>query len=429
MRARLLARPSAMRGARPHPRRDYSELDMTSPFLGRRRIGPGARDRLAARSRCAARARPDPLGRAPRRSAAVQPAARAGSSARSPVGRRVAARARDRGLGRARSGGPHLQRGQELPRAARGRGGRRRAAARRARDRRLAAAGHRLRRQRAQPRGDVGAPAHADERVERHQLRAARHRGPLAQGGAGSAAGSRAEGRRAAAADARHLLGIQRRAHQPARTGPAAPVPRAAARGVPGARAAPARRRTRLCMARLRRRLGRRAGRRAPAVGARRLALGRRRVDQRTRPGAHRPVDAGRRQARGAAAHRRSLAALDGRAVRHRAVLRPAAVAQPRRQGLRRRVARGILHARRRRPHGVGGSCLQRRGRAALARSGAHARRDPPDRRSAEALPPLPRAGQGGEGAAHAARPGKPDANSAAPPSPRPSPQAGRERS
>ena len=78
-----------------------------------------------------------------------------------------------------------------------------------------------------------------------------------------------------------------------------------------------------------------------------------------------------------AAAHRRSLAALDGRAVRHRAVLRPAAVAQPRRQGLRRRVARGILHARRRRPHGVGGSCLQRRGRAALAGSGARARRDP----------------------------------------------------
>ena len=105
------------------------------------------------------------------------------------------------------------------------------------------------------------------------------------------------EGRRAAAADARQLLGIQRRAHQPARAGAAAPVPRPLPE---------------VFRERVLRPLGggaafawrgyddawidccRGVGR--GAIGARRHALGRRRVDQRARPGAHRPAAARRRQ-------------------------------------------------------------------------------------------------------------------------------------
>ena len=86
------------------------------------------------------------------------------------------------------------------------------------------------------------------------------------------------------------LLGIQRRPHQPARARAAAPVPPAAARGLRRARARAARRRRRLRLAGLRRRLDRSARRRPRPVGPGRIALGRRRLDQRARPGAHRPA-------------------------------------------------------------------------------------------------------------------------------------------
>ncbi len=136
-------------------------------------------------------------------------------------------------------------------------------------------------------------------------VRPARHGRPLAQGGAGPAPRGRPQGRRPSAAGAGQLLGIQRRAHQPARARPAASLPPAAARSVSRAAAAAARWRRRLCLARLRRRLGRAAGRRPGAVGAGRHALGRGRLDQRPRPGAHRPARARRRGRRGSAADRR----------------------------------------------------------------------------------------------------------------------------
>ena len=103
-------------------------------------------------------------------------------------------------------------------------------------------------------------------------------------------------------------------------------------------RAAAARRRRRLRLARLRRRLGRAARRRPGAVGAGRHALGRRRLDQRPRPGAHRPAAAGRRRRRRPAADPERLDREDEGALADRAVLRPAALAEPRRQGLPGRV-------------------------------------------------------------------------------------------
>ena len=151
-----------------------------------------------------------------------------GACARAAVGRGRGSAARDRRLGRAGARRPHIQRRQDLPRPARRRRPEAGAAARRRRAGRGAPARHRLRRQRAQPRRHVDASADADERMGRDQLRHSRHRRSLAQGRAGPAARRRSERRGAAAAGAGHLLGIQRRAHQPARAGAAAPVPPAA---------------------------------------------------------------------------------------------------------------------------------------------------------------------------------------------------------
>ena len=100
------------------------------------------------------------------------------------------------------------------------------------------------------------------------------------------------------AARAGQLLGIQRRAHQPALAGVAPPLQAAAAAGVPRKRAAADRRRPRFPLGGLRRCVGR-DRRPAHAVRSGRHALGRRRDDQRARPGAHRPADAGRRRAPG----------------------------------------------------------------------------------------------------------------------------------
>ena len=244
-------------------------------------------------------------------------------------------------MGRARPRRPHVQRRQDLPRAARRRRAAAGPAARRGRARLGAPARDRLRRQRAQPRRHLGAPADADERVGRHVVRPARHRRPLAQGRAGPASARGTEGRRAAAARAGQLLGIQRRPHQPARARAAAPVPPAAARGLRRARARAARRRRRLRLAGLRRCLDRSSRRRPRPLGSGRIALGRRRLDQRARPGAHRPAPPRRRGRRRPPADRERMDRAHVRALRDRAVLRPASLAEPRTAAPSRECRRG----------------------------------------------------------------------------------------
>ena len=155
----------------------------------------------------------------------------------------------------------------------------------------------------AQPHHHLGAPAGADQRVGGQLLRPARHGGPLPQGRARPAARPPA---------ARATRGRCRRRAATGNTTTCASTScrwrcctcsaRRCRRCFATRCMRPHRRQRRLALGRLRRRLDRAAtasGRRACAVGARRHALGRRRVDQRARPGAPRPVAAGRRHARG----------------------------------------------------------------------------------------------------------------------------------
>ena len=200
---------------------------------------------MAARSGGAAGAGRDAVGRAPRRPAAVQPPARAGACARAAVRRHPRRTAREvAAWGEPRSRRPHVQRRQDLSRAARGRRARARPAARRGRARRRAPAGHRLRR-RAQPHASPGRTCcsrRANGRARCFGLPDTV--GSLPRGRARSAAAATA--RRASARPlqrAGHLLGIQRRAHQPALACAAASVRPAAAARCSARRAAAARRR------------------------------------------------------------------------------------------------------------------------------------------------------------------------------------------
>ncbi|CAD5371113.1 hypothetical protein RA210_U140075 [Rubrivivax sp. A210] len=186
-------------------------------------------------------------------------------------------------------------------------------------------------------------------------LRPARPGGPLAEGRTRPAPRWRPQGWKPPSAGAGHVLGIQRRAHQPALAGLAAPVPRTAAAGHARRAAATAGRAGHLPLGRLRRRLDH-AGRSAPSLGSRWHTLGRRRDGQRSRPGPARPAAAGWRYAPGPGAAARGLGAPHGPAHRDRAVLRLAGVAEPRGPAVRGRIGRRDVHAGCRWPHGLGGA-------------------------------------------------------------------------
>lgn len=219
-------------------------------------------------------------------------------------------------MGRSPPCGPHVQCREDVSRIAR----RHRARARPAETRRAAeraSSRHRLRFA-AQPRDHLGAPPHADQRVGRRLLRDPGPGGSLPPGGARSQAGERKEGRQTPAPRARHVLGIQRRAHQPALARAVAPLSSPAAGNLHGIGAHAAGRLGQFPLGGLRRRMG--GDRRAPhAVGAGRLALGRGRLDQRARPGAHRADAARRRLARGASNRAGGLGAAHAAALRDRA--------------------------------------------------------------------------------------------------------------
>ena len=237
-------------------------------------------------------------------------------------------------------------------------------------------------------------------------LRRARHGGSLPPGLARPAPDHRHQGRRTAAAVARHVLGVQRRSHQPALARLAAPVRRATARCAARRADAAARRERRLALGGLRRRVGRTAAwvqfgvgvrgnvrggfsgcnrrRHAPrAVGARRNALGRRPVDQRARPGAHCATAAGRRLARRRATVAGALGGAHAPALRHGAVLRLADVVEPRRQDLPRFVGGQQLHGRCRWALCVDRAGARGGGGGALDRPGARARVRRPSGRGA----------------------------------------------
>ena len=99
-----------------------------------------------------------------------------------------------------------------------------------------------------------------------------------------------------------------------------------------------------------------------------RHALGRRREDQRARPGAHRPTATRRRRAPRAADRSARVGAAHARTLRGGTVLRLAYLAQWRRAPVRRCVALKLVHVRRGRPHGVDRPRQRSGGRCTLAR-------------------------------------------------------------
>ena len=137
----------------------------------------------------------------------------------------------------------------------------------------------------AQRRDHVAAFVAADLRMGGHAVGQAGPDRPPSPDGRASA--DRQEGRSPRPANARQLLGIQRRPRQPAEPLPAASVAPPAARGIPRTGDGPDRRVAQLGVARIPQFVCR-DRRQADAVGLGRFALGRRHLYRRARPGARR---------------------------------------------------------------------------------------------------------------------------------------------